>query len=509
VVVVSLTGIAAAARFALTPLVGLRTPFVTFFPAIFLCAAHGGLISGALCTLLSALFVTFFFLPPVGSLIIEDPGDIIFLVIFLSTGIAIAAVHERLHRQQAQLVEARARAEVAAREAEAANRAKDEFLSILSHELRTPLTAVLGWSNVLRTRTCDAGLQARALAAIERNAAAQAQIVEDILDVSRIITGRLKLEVRPTDVAASVAAAIEVVRPAAEAKGVALTATVDAVGIVSGDTVRLQQVAWNLLANAVKFTRRGGQVEIRLRRVGSAIQLTVTDTGEGIDADFLPHVFERFRQADTTSTRSHGGLGLGLAIVKHLVELHGGMVSAASGGRGMGATFTVRLPVAVTIPDPVPEAEPRTVTTPLAGLRVLVVDDDPDALELITAILQNRGADVAVAASTADGLRALEQRVVDVLVADIDMPGADGYALMRQATALLAARGRHVAALALTAHAGARDVQEARDAGFQAHVPKPVLPERLIRVVAQLGGILGGEGGGPLTPDPCDNGGML
>jgi CheY-like chemotaxis protein len=223
--------------------------------------------------------------------------------------------------------------------------------------------------------------------------------------------------------------------------------------------------------------------------------LTVTDTGEGIDAGFLPHVFERFRQADTTSTRAHGGLGLGLAIVKHLVELHGGTVSAASRGLGKGATFSVRLPVVASVLAPEAEPASRPSRTPLGGLRVLVVDDDPDALELISAVLQSHGATVAVAASTADGLRTLERQSVDVLVADIDMPEADGYSLMRQAAALLAKRGRHLAALALTAHAGARDVQEAEHAGFQAHVAKPVLPERLIRVVAQLGGVDDREGG--------------
>jgi signal transduction histidine kinase len=494
-VIGTLTGVAAGLRFALTPLVGLRAPFITFFPAILLSAAHGGLWSGLLCTVLSALLVTYFWLPPAGSLVVEDAGDLILLALFAATGIAIAMVHERLHRRQAQLVEARAEAEKAAREADAANRAKDEFLSILSHELRTPLTAILGWSNVLRTRSCDATVQARGLASIERNASAQAQIVEDILDVSRIITGRLKLEPQSTDVGAAVAAAVEIVRPTAEAKGVTLKATLEPVGNVSGDAVRLQQVAWNLLANAVKFTRRGGRVEALLRPDGSAVLLTVTDTGEGIDPDFLPHVFERFRQADTTSTRAHGGLGLGLAIVKHLVELHGGTVSAASRGPGKGATFTVRLPVQASVPAP--EAEPvlRPSAAPLGGLRVLVVDDDPDALELISAVLQNHGAAVAVAASAADGLRTLERQSVDVLVADIDMPEVDGYSLMREAAVLLAKRGRHVAALALTAHAGARDVEEAAHAGFQAHVAKPVLPERLISVVAQLGGVEGRNGG--------------
>ena len=488
-VVALATGTAAAARFAMTPLIGLRIPLFTFYPAIMVCAAHGGLWSGLLCTALSALLILYFWIPPIGAFVTEDVGNAVALTIFVASGVAIALLHEILRRHRAQLVTLRAEAEDAARNAVAANQAKDEFLGILSHELRTPLTAVVGWANVLRTRTCDAAVQARALEAIERNAVAQVRIVDDLLDVSRILGGKLRLERQPIEVAPVVLAAVEVVRSAAEAKGVTLATIVDpSAGMVQADAVRIQQVVWNLLVNAVKFTRPGGLVDVRLERVTSAVQLTVTDTGEGIPADFLPHVFERFRQVDGSSTRSHGGLGLGLAIVKHLVDAHGGTVAAASAGPGKGAMFTVRLPSHATIRTPVgARDEARPAAASLAGMRVLVVDDDLDALDLIAMILRDRGAKVVVAATAAEGLRTLECQPVDVMVADIDMPGEDGYNLMKRATVLRAARGQHLPALALTACAGVRDAQDAAHAGFEAHVAKPVLANQLIQVVAQLG----------------------
>ena len=490
VVVALATGLAAALRFAMGPLFGMRIPFFTFYPAVMVCAAHGGLWSGALCTVLSAVLIMYFWLPPIGSFIVDDLGDGVALAIFVGSGFAICALHERLRRRQAELVAARAEAERAAKEAVAANGAKDEFLSVLSHELRTPLTAIVGWVDVLRTRSCEAAVLDRGLAAIERNAAAQTQIVADILDTSRIVAGQLRIDVQPIELAPVVAAALDVVRPAAGAKGVTLAATLDvAAGVVMGDPVRLQQVAWNLLVNAVKFTPRGGRVDVRLTGDASWLRLAVTDTGEGIPVDFLPHVFERFRQADTSSTRAHGGLGLGLAIVKHLVDLHGGTVAVESGGPRKGASFTVSLPLCepARAPERSRDSKPSLGVTTLAGMHVLVVDDEPDARELIALILQDRGASVQVAASAAEGLRLLERNRVDVMVADIDMPGENGYELMRRAGALVAARGGRVPALALTACVGAHHVQEATRAGFRAHVAKPVTPDELVEAVAQLG----------------------
>jgi CheY-like chemotaxis protein len=287
-----------------------------------------------------------------------------------------------------------------------------------------------------------------------------------------------------------IAAALDVVRPAAGAKGVTLAATLDvAAGVVLGDPVRLQQVAWNLLANAVKFTPRGGRVDVRLTHDASWLRLEVKDTGEGIPVDFLPHVFERFRQADTSSSRAHGGLGLGLAIVKHLVELHGGTVTAESRGPGRGASFSVSLPLCE--PARAPErsriSNPHPPATPLDGMHVLVVDDEPDSRELSALVLQDHGASVWVAASAAEGLRLLERHRVDVMVADIDMPGENGYDMMRRAVALVAAHGRRVPALALTGCVGAHHVREATRAGFRAHVAKPVTAEQLVQAVAQLG----------------------
>jgi signal transduction histidine kinase len=347
------TAAAALGRLAMTRLVGERIPFHTFYAAILLSAWYGGLWPGVACTLLSAGLVVFFWLEPVYEFAIADVGEGVALLVFGGTGVAISAAHESLHRAMARLQAARLDAERAAdlaqearREADAANRAKDEFLTVLSHELRTPLTSVLGWTRVLRTCPVDATTRTRALETIERNTTAQARLIEDILDVSRVITGKLRLVLRPTDPAAVVHDAFAALKPAADAKGVALEASLDpGLGMILADPDRLQQIAWNLLSNAVKFTPRGGRVEVRLEHRSSEIQLAVTDTGAGIPADFLPHCFERFRQVDASWTRAYGGLGLGLAIVKHLVDLHGGSIAAESDGEGKGARFTVSLPI--------------------------------------------------------------------------------------------------------------------------------------------------------------------
>jgi PAS domain S-box-containing protein/excisionase family DNA binding protein len=381
-----------------------------------------------------------------------------------------------------------------------ANRIKDEFLATLSHEMRTPLTSILGWAHLLQTGNLDAGVAARGLEAIQRNAKSQAQLIEDLLDVSRVISGKLRLEVQPINLASVIEAAIDAVRPAADAKGVELTAMLDRSPIVNGDPDRLQQVIWNLLSNSIKFTAATGRIELQLVRAPDAreAQIIVKDTGIGISPDFLPHVFDRFRQADSTSTRNYGGLGLGLALVRHMVEMHGGHVRADSAGTGMGATFTVQLPViasagvagrrapALRLTD-----HPSTddcVEQELKGLRVLIVDDEEDARDLVSTVLRQCGAETLQASSVGEALFAIEEERPDVLVCDIGMPGEDGYTLIGRVRALTLERGGGVPAVALTAYAREEDRRRALSAGFQVHVSKPIKPSQLVRVVARLAG---------------------
>lgn len=377
-------------------------------------------------------------------------------------------------------------------QAEAANRTKDEFLATLSHEMRTPLNAILGWAQLLRMGGVQGEDVGDAVETIERNARAQAQLVEDLLDLSRIITGKLRLDARPVDFPAIVEAALDAVRPTATARGVRIIPVLDSAATpVLGDPNRLQQVVWNLLSNAIKFTPAEGKVEVCLSRVGNQAELVVSDTGMGISADFLPHVFERLRQADSSSTRRHGGLGLGLAIVRHLVELHGGTVRAQSRGPGLGATFTVTLPLASkastngTPRDETLLAKP-TDGRALAGVRVLVVDDEPDARKLASHILELQGARVTTAASAREALREIGRFHPHVLLGDINMPGEDGYAMMRQVRALPASEGGRVPAIALTAMARQEDRKAALLAGFQLHLAKPIEPEQLSRAIAGL-----------------------
>jgi signal transduction histidine kinase len=373
------------------------------------------------------------------------------------------------------------------REAQAANEAKDQFLATLSHELRTPLNAVYGWARMLRDPRLPAEMLPRGLEAIERNARAQMQLIEDLLDVSRITTGKLRLEVRPVDVGAVIEAALDSVRPAAEARGVRLTTLIDPRATpIMGDPDRLQQVAWNLLVNAVKFTPRGGRVEVTLRRVNSHVEMVVADTGAGIDPALLPHLFERFRQGD----RAHGGLGIGLALVRSLVELHGGTVTAASEGAGRGATFTVKLPLALATrgPEmPAPVLAPATGgRADLHGIDVLVVDDDRDALELVRTILGAAGAEVRTAGSAAEALERLDARVPHAVLSDIEMPGENGYTLVRRLRQRPREAGGALPVVALTAYSGLSERIRALEAGFDMHVPKPVDPVELTAVVARL-----------------------
>jgi signal transduction histidine kinase/CheY-like chemotaxis protein len=375
-------------------------------------------------------------------------------------------------------------------EAEAGSRLKDDFLATLSHEMRTPLTAILGWASIITRGHTSEAQTAHAVRAIERSARRQARLVDELLDVSRLVSGQMRLNLSDVSLKAVVDEALESTRPAVEAKKLELIKQLDVpTRTVRGDADRLLQVVWNLLSNAVRFTPQGGRIEISVREVDEQVELRVADTGVGIHPDFVPHVFERFRQADSSTTRTHGGLGIGLAIVRHLVELHGGTVGAESAGEGQGATFTVRLPVRADMPVLAHRAEPserRDPATTLHGTRVLVVDDDPDTREVLRAMLENAGATVATTSSAVE-TRAIIGRVrPDLLIADIGMPDEDGYSLMRSVRALESDMTRHVPAIALTAHARPEDVDRAFASGFQIHVAKPVDMSQLLSTIATL-----------------------
>jgi PAS domain S-box-containing protein len=411
---------------------------------------------------------------------------------------------DRLKLALEAATKARAEAEKAAaekerlyRQAEESSRLKEEFLATISHELRTPLSAILGWARMLRLGQLSPENSAKALDTIERNARAQAQLVDDLLDVSRIITGKLRMDVRPSDPNSFIDAAVEAVRPAADAKGVRVQKVVDTAPIsIPGDPVRLQQVVWNLLSNAIKFTPRGGRVQIRSERVNSHLEIVVSDTGQGISSDFLPHVFDRFRQADQKTSRQHGGMGLGLAIVRHLVEMHGGTVSANSEGEGKGATFTVVLPIAPVYqvdssgnrvhPGARDLLPPNDVTDRLDNMKILVVDDEADTRELLRQGLEYCGAIVSVARSAAEAVEAIMVKTPDILISDIGMPGVDGYDLIRQIRRLPAASGGRVPAIALTAYTRTEDRLQALRAGYDMHVPKPVELAELVAVATSL-----------------------
>ncbi|MBD2314724.1 PAS domain S-box protein [Desertifilum sp. FACHB-1129] len=394
---------------------------------------------------------------------------------------------KQLEAERGQLLQ---QEQAARAEAEAANRIKDEFLAVLSHELRSPLNPILGWAQLLRSRQCDESTLNRALETIERNARLQAQLIEDLLDVSRILRGKMSLQITPVPLASAVEAAIETVRLAAESKGIQIDYRCQPVEPIIGDAGRLQQAVWNLLANAVKFTPPGGRIEITLEQIDGHAQIQVKDTGIGIQPSFLPHVFEYFRQADGTTTRKFGGLGLGLAIVRHVVELHGGVVQAESLGEHQGSIFTLSLP----LPQPSSRglrAEENVASVPqeaisLEGIEILVVDDDPDTREFIAFILREAGANVTEVASAIAALSALCHKQPHILISDIGMPDMDGYALMRQVRSRSVPQEAQIQAIALTAYAGERNQQAALAAGFQAHLAKPVDPTQLIATVAQF-----------------------
>ena len=383
--------------------------------------------------------------------------------------------------------------QAARRQAEEANRTKDEFLATLSHELRTPLNAILGWVQVLRTGKLDEAAAVRALETIERNARVQAQLIADLLDVSRIITGKLRLDFKPVELRRIIDAALESVRPAADAKGILLDLSVSPLASpVLGDSDRLQQVVWNLLSNALKFTPRGGRVEVSVREAGGNAALRVRDTGIGIRPDFLPYVFDRFRQAEGSITRSHGGLGLGLSIVRHLIELHGGTVEVESEGEGKGAVFIVHLPLRAELAEDPLDRTGMTLRTLipdlLAGVSVVVVEDEADTRDLLVVTLQHSGAEVAAFGSVPEALEWFDRAVPDVLVSDIGVPGEDGYSLIRKIRTREPGRGGNVPAAALTAYARAEDRLRALESGYQTHLAKPIDPSELIATVARLAG---------------------
>lgn len=389
-------------------------------------------------------------------------------------------------------------------DAETANRLKDEFLATVSHELRTPLNAILGWSALLKTGTLKEETARNAVEIIERNAKSQAEIIEDILDVSRIITGKLRLDTRPLELEPIILSAIDALRPAAEAKAITLTTSLAPdVGFVLGDPERLQQIVWNLTSNALKFTPSDGRIEIRLEQVDSLVEITVSDNGIGISREFMPYVFDRFRQADASTTRAGSGLGLGLAIVRHLVELHGGTVTAESEGEGRGAVFTVRLPVAIVDETETPAAaagdflisetsQTRETNAALENLpelyalRILVVDDEPDTLEILRIALKQYGAVVRIAVSSADALVVFLEWKPDLLISDLGLPGEDGFALISRIRTLTPEEGGNIPAAALTAYARDEDRLRALSSGFQIHIPKPIDPNKLAAKIAEL-----------------------
>jgi CheY-like chemotaxis protein/nitrogen-specific signal transduction histidine kinase len=394
--------------------------------------------------------------------------------------------------EQTRLYEVEQRARL---QAEEANRMKDEFLALVSHELRSPLNAMLGYARLLRNGPLDAQRVNRSVDVIERNGKAQTQLIEDLLDTARIISGKLRLEVGPVDLISVIESAAQTIYPAANAKSITIhTDLKPKIGSISGDTQRLQQVIWNLLSNAVKFTPPAGRVDVVLERVDPHICITVSDTGKGISPDFLPYIFDRFRQADGSSTRRYGGLGLGLALVKYLVELHGGTIEAFSGGEGKGTTFKVLLPVRAVSwsseAERFPELAPIADKATLADVRILVVDDEDDARELVRTVIAEHGANVAVASSAAEAFAlftgAPSHERPHVVVTDLGMPEEDGYSLLRRLREWARERGIFIPAVALTAYGRFDDRMRALKAGFQMHIPKPVEPDELAVVIASV-----------------------
>ena len=495
---------AAGLGWLLAPWVGAESAYLLFTVAVMVSARYGGLWSGLAATLLGGSIVLGVFVSSPGS-----PAQWLLFAVFLAVGTCLSFLTETLAGSTAITVERandqrRLEAELdALRQSEErlreAGRLKDDFLATVAHELRTPLGAMLGWAHILREEKVDEATSVRALDAILRNARVQTRLIADLLDISRVVAGTMRVEMQTVELVAVIRAALETVRPTAEAKGVTLTSTVDAeAGPVTGDPSRLQQVLWNLLTNSVKFTPGGGTVAVRAQSVGGEVEVTVEDTGPGIPAAFLPHVFERFRQAGGAATKGKGGLGLGLAIARHLVELHHGTIAVANRDPSPGAVFTVRLPIKTLRPgearpssappaaqEPAPESAGRVPS--LEGLSVLVVDDGDEAREMVAAILEKRGARVTALPSAQEALAALAEHRPDVLLFDLDLTDASGDSLIEKVRALPASEGGATPALALSATATG-DRTRALLAGFQLQLAKPVRPAELVAAVASLAG---------------------
>jgi signal transduction histidine kinase/ActR/RegA family two-component response regulator len=423
------------------------------------------------------------------------------LILGIAAQAAIAIDNARLYEQAKHAAQERSQvlaAERAARaESERISLIKVVFLATLSHELRTPLNAVLGWAHILLSKSSEESESRRGLEAIARNARAQAKLVDDLLDMNGIVSGKVRLDVQPMELSSVVEAALDSMRPSAEAKGIVVRKTIDPNATVFGDRNRLQQVVWNLLTNAVKFTPKGGKIDVIVERVNSHVEITVHDSGVGISEDFLPHLFERFRQADSSTTRKFGGLGLGLSIVKQLIELHGGSVKAESAGEGRGSTFIVSLPLRAVRPSsPSPREHPSTEVhssarlpaISLQGLKVLVIDDEADARELVQSVLADAGAETFVAASAQEGFRVLQVVRPDVIISDIGMPERDGYQFIKDVRGLHASQGGRTPAVALTAFARSEDRTRAMLAGYQVHISKPIEPEELVATIKSQAG---------------------
>jgi signal transduction histidine kinase/ActR/RegA family two-component response regulator len=442
-------------------------------------------------------------------LVAAAAGNVTLLERPMSKATLLRSIHVAVssRRRQYQVRDLLMQEQVLRREAETANQSKDEFLATVSHELRTPLNAILGWATLLTRGGLDDAMVARAIGAIQHNAKVQAQLIEDLLDVSRIISGKLRLNVKAIQLISVIQAAVDSVHPAFEAKGVQLEMVWDAASVrIVGDENRLQQVFWNLLSNAMKFTPKGGRVQITVKRIESQARIIVSDTGEGITPEFLPQVFEPFRQADGSITKGHGGLGLGLAIVRRLVEMHGGAISVMSGGRGQGATFTVSIPIvpvrqtALAAPidsTTIATSEKTAINTELpnlTGIRVLAVDDEGDTRAMIRGVLEQFGANVLTAGSAEEALEVFPGWKPDVLLFDIGMPQEDGNMLIQKVRQLEAKEGRNTPAIALTAYARVEDRMRALAAGYQMFIPKPVEAGELVVTIANLIGEADGKG---------------
>jgi signal transduction histidine kinase/CheY-like chemotaxis protein len=491
-------------RFVVDPLIHDQIPYFIYVASVVIATWFCGVEAGILSTVVAAFVGNYFFVPPRYEFL-PSAADLAAMTMFAVVACGLVwlvgrwrEAEQTLRRHAAVLTSQADELRGLHAEAERINRVKDEFLATLSHELRTPLNAIMGWAHVLNEVHLAPERQEEAVRAILRNARSQVRLINDTLDVSRIISGKMLLELRPVDLASIVSSTLDMIRPAAEAKKIAITIALPRDATMTGDADRLQQVAWNLLSNAVKFTPSDGHISVTLERKDAAMRLTVSDDGIGVDPAFRPHLFERFFQADGSTTRLHGGLGLGLALVRHIVELHGGTVSADSRGLGHGAMFTVTLPVRAAAPtvssEPTADSADRSsepdrhYNPALAGTRVLIVDDEGDAREILNESLTQFGAEVRTAASTSEGLDIFQQWRPDVLVADIGMPFEDGYELIRRVRALEQRQGGMIPAVAVTAYAQRDDRARTLSAGYNEHLAKPVDPRHLAAVVEGLRG---------------------